>query len=325
MIRPSRRWLLLAALLLGGWPPFVHADRRDDIINQIVNIKDHLARIDKDLEAQNDQIKQVQARIDELQQKVEPAKADAATAKQEAQEARSKLEELRKALTAATAKFAEVSKRLAADLEKNPPTSDLAKAFDEARKANEAALEKALVPLRQSPAYQVTLKSAQDAAAQIEAVRKSGAAGPDEIASAAAFARDRESAVKKLEAQVTDADPACQQAQVKLTAAIVTLRDQRAKNDAAVLQNPEYVAAKKAMEEARTAANAGQAALTAALRKQGAADAVVAQASVQLPPLQAAMQRLEAEKKVNDDRKARRQHDIDDLRKEYDRIRRSGG
>lgn len=154
----------------------------------------------------------------------------------------------------AQAELQQVEKRLWAAFEQ---TDDYQKA-DAALKAAQAdfeAAEKAAVEqIKGKPEYQAALDAEQKVEEEQVTARTAEAGGATIDPTLATRAMDARMAVHKLESDAGDNDPAAKAAKEKVQTARQAVNALRSKYDATLRADPEYVAARKALDTARAQA-----------------------------------------------------------------------
>lgn len=147
-----------------------------------------------------------------------------------------------------------VEKRLRDDFEKGDDFTKADAALKQAQGDYDAAVKAAVDKIKDKPEYAAAvdaLKKVEDE--QITARLNPGAKVDPELAGRVMDAR---MAVHKLEIDAGDADPAAKDAKAKVIAAKEAMGALRGKFDESMRQDADYVAAKKALDDARAAARA---------------------------------------------------------------------
>lgn len=142
-----------------------------------------------------------------------------------------------------------VEKRLRGEFEKSDDYTKADAALKQAQADYDAAVRSAVEKIKDKPEY----AAAQDTLRKVEeeqlAHRLNPSAAPDpELAGRVMDAR---MAVRKMELDAGDADPAVKEAKGKLTTAKEAMVQLRAKFEASMKENADYVAAKKALDDAK--------------------------------------------------------------------------
>ena len=106
--------------------------------------------------------------------------------------------------------------------------------------------------LKANPDYVAAVAAKTKAVADLEALRDSGNATDDQLAAAVTASMNARSAVTKLEHSAKDNDPTIVDAKAKLATATAAMDDQRKKEDAAVQADPDWIAAKKDYDDAKS-------------------------------------------------------------------------
>jgi hypothetical protein len=106
--------------------------------------------------------------------------------------------------------------------------------------------------LKANPDYITAVAAKTKSVADLEALRDSGNATDDQLATAVKASMNARSAVTKLELASKDNDPAVVDAKAKLAAATITMDDQKKKEEAAVQADPDWISAKKDYDDAKS-------------------------------------------------------------------------
>ena len=159
------------------------------------------------------------------------------------------------ALTKATTELEQVEKRLRTAYEQTDDFQKADAAVKEAQANYDAAVKAAVEKVKDQPEFAAALENQRKVEDEQFAVRSNPGAKVDpELATRVMDAR---TAVRKLEIQAGDADPAAKEAKAKVLAAKEALNAVRAKLDTAMRSDPDYIAARKAVDDARAQSHHG--------------------------------------------------------------------
>lgn len=154
------------------------------------------------------------------------------------------------AIADAEAKMTAAAAKARATYEATPDWTNAMAAYLQARSDYNSALTQANKNLMSNADYAAAVDARDKAEAQLDTLRSNGASG-DDIASAAAAAMAARTQVTKMKGPALATDAGVMAAQGKLTAATAALNQQRVQEQAAVDADPDYQAAKKALEDAK--------------------------------------------------------------------------
>jgi hypothetical protein len=155
----------------------------------------------------------------------------------------------------AQAELEAVEKRMRAEFEAGEDFQKADAALKQAQGEYDAAEKGAVEKLKERPEYKAALEAQAKVEDDVATARLNPAAKPDpELATRLMDAR---MAVRKLEADAGDADPAVKAAQQKVQAAKEVVGQMRGKFDEQMRGNAEWQEKKKALDEARAQARRG--------------------------------------------------------------------
>ena len=155
------------------------------------------------------------------------------------------------AIAQAQANLDAVIRRLTAAFETSAEFKTVLDDVDRSQLAYDAAARPVVANLAENTDYQTAVQQSQDAAKAVDAARESPDTSEQAISELAKRAQELRAAVIKIKNDALAADPQVQSANAKLAAANAAIRKLRQQFQVSMTNDPDYVAAKLALDQAR--------------------------------------------------------------------------